>query len=480
MSELYFRLGPMEGFTAGQMADKKEGYANPIRELLQNSLDASRQADNDKCKIDVYIEEIPLHKIPQIHMDKYAEVLESAVETAKSNGSFNATSQRRVELIKETLQQQNVKVLMFADNGIGMSEDGLEAILTGYSRKGADEEKATGSFGIGHWSSYSLSSLRYVLYATKPKESGNKQTLFTGQPILAGHNDGKQRGSAGRIVESVPDEEENPIFRYPTEVPDFIARKISQIDNGTVVVVLGLSEDWGEDAEYAIVSNFFHAIAHDALSIVVHQNGQSKEISTDEVERLITKKKSNQRAMGGSILSGKSVHQAWTAVSQHDFHKICLDNSDTVYVCIQSDVNAIPTIILVRNGMVVARHDHMLSDHMNDLRKNPDYMPFTAVIDVDQESAPDLFELVKGAETPYHDKLQKRILSSEDEARLKELFAELSEKIKAHLSGISRESFNPPLFVEPGKEKGEPIAGTGPRSQTKRARKKAKSKKNEA
>ena len=51
MSELYFRAGETEGFTSKKLADKKNGYANPIRELLQNSLDASKDAGNKKCEI---------------------------------------------------------------------------------------------------------------------------------------------------------------------------------------------------------------------------------------------------------------------------------------------------------------------------------------------------------------------------------------------------------------------------------------------
>lgn len=470
-SELYFRLGAMEGFTSGPMADKKEGYANPIRELLQNSLDASHAAGNDQCEINIYIGEIPLRKIP--HLAEYKRVLRLAIQTAKAQGNFNDNSQRRVEMIENALDQKNVKVLMFSDNGIGMSKDGLEAILTGYSRKGAGDEKATGSFGVGHMSCYSLSSLRYVLYATKHQgNDGNTQTLFTGQPILAGHatSDAK-RGSAGRIVKKKPANEKNPDFEYPGEVPEFIAPKISALDNGTVVIVLGLSENWDEEAEYAIVSNFFHAIAHDALSITVHRNGNQKAISTDEVERLIALKETNQRAITGSVLSGKSVHQAWRAVKENDTQKtIELSNSDVVYVCIQSDQHASPAIILVRNGMVIARHDHMLSDHMNDLRKNPDFMPFTAVIDVDQEKAPKLFRLVKGAETPYHDKLQKKILGPADEKRLKNLFEELSEKIKDHLNEITRDSFEPPLFPAPDKATPDGENGKQPRGQTKDAK----------
>ena len=37
MTELYFGYGKVEGFTSIKLADKKNGFAIPIRELLQNS-----------------------------------------------------------------------------------------------------------------------------------------------------------------------------------------------------------------------------------------------------------------------------------------------------------------------------------------------------------------------------------------------------------------------------------------------------------
>ena len=448
-SKLYFRLGEMKGFTAIDLADKKEGYANPIRELMQNSLDASRDAENSKCEINVYIETVQTNQIPNIA--EYGEVLEKAIQTEKNRGSFNANSKQRVLPIQNALEEKNLKVLMFSDNGIGMRQEHLEAILTGgVSIKGSEE--SGGSFGVGHLSSYSLSLLRYVLYATKYKDNVNgTKTLFTGSPILAGYRDkkGAQRGNRGRIVQKWPEDEMDPKFDYPEESPDFIKSKIKNLDRGTIVAVLGLSENWGDEAEYAIVSNFFHAIAHGGLSVNIHQDGTQKEISDDAVEQLIAARKGNKRAQGESILSGSAVYQAWQAVKEKQ-SAITLSNNDKIHVCIKNDSDADSVIVLIRNGMVVARHDSMLSTDIDRLRKDQSFQPFTAVIDVDKQDAPELFQLVKGAENPYHNKLKTKTLSSTDEKNLKKLFKELSEKIKEHLKTIERDSFELPLFSEPG------------------------------
>ncbi len=340
---------------------------------------------------------------------------------------------------------------MFSDNGTGMAKNQFDAILTGGVSIKGDEESG-GSFGVGNLSSYSLSLLRYVLYATKYEdENGYIKPLFTGSPILAGYREADaQRGSRGRIIQQKPVKEKNPDFVYLEEFPDFIKPKMDKIDTGTIVVILGLSENWDNEAEYTIVSNFFHGIVYDALKIKIHKEGQEpKCIDIDEVESIIKSKKDVKRARGENILSGKSVYQALQAVLT-DQQEITLSNSDKVHVYIKTDKETDSAIVLIRNGMLIARHDSMLSRDMDGLRKTSDFEPFTAVIDVGSV-APKLLKLIKGAESPYHNKLQTKILDQADEKRLKKLFKELSEKIKTYLVQIDRESFDLPLFPIPDK-----------------------------
>ena len=241
MSTLYFRFGKLEGFTSSSLSDKKEGYAVPIRELLQNSLDASHQAGNDKCEVDIYIEEIPMDEIPCI--GEYKDTLAKAIATQKSEDSYNHNSQQTVAFIESELKRESIKVLMFVDNGVGMDPKTIDALLDERSRK---SEEGAGSFGVGHLTSYRLSLLRYVLYATKYKDNGSAKILFTGSPILAGHQDkDADRGSSGRIVQEQPENERKPNFVYPTEFPGFIASKMQSVDTGSMIAIVGLSEEWG-------------------------------------------------------------------------------------------------------------------------------------------------------------------------------------------------------------------------------------------
>lgn len=454
MSELYFRIGEMEGFTAMDLADKKEGFTNPIRELLQNSLDASRGAGRSLCEINVYIETIRTDQIPCI--TQYKEALEKGIQTAKARGSFNANSEQRVAAIQKALTANELPMLLFSDNGRGMPPERIDAILSDGVSIQSKDEWSGGSFGVGHLSSYALSSLRYVLYATKYSDGGKTKSLFTGSPILAGYEDANppaQRGKRGRIVRQKPASENAPQFDYLGEFPDFIADKMQSLDSGTLVCMLGLTEDWGDDAEYAIVSNFFHAIAHAGLSVTVHKGSNKKEILDDAVNRLIESRRDKLRTRGDDILSGKVVHQAWQVVKEGGAqHDIMLTNNDKVHVCIKSDSDVDSAIVLIRNGMVIARHDCMLSSHMSNLRKDTSFESFTAVIDVDDQNAPNLFKLIKGAESPYHNKLQAKVLDDEEEGALKKLLKELSEKIKENLKKIDRDSFTLPMFEVSNKE----------------------------
>lgn len=480
MSKLYFRLGASKGFTSAELADKKEGFATPIRELLQNSLDAVREKGNAKCEINIHLKTIKMSDVPCI--DEYKATLKKAVKTMKAENSYNDNYKRIVDSIEAALKQSTIEILNFVDNGIGMKQGRINALLDERSSKG--DEESGGSFGVGHLSSYSLSSLRYVLYATQFEDDGKLQSLYTGAPILAGHKDDGDRGAIGRIVAKKPKDEKSPVYDYPAEFPSFMQGSIES-DTGSAVAILGLSEQWNDDAEYAIVSNFFCAIApgglSDGLSIKIHQNGSIRDIDDIKTHELITSKRNDMRRVGDNILSGHDTWQAWRAYTQAGQQKtIALNGGNKVHVYIATgDEVENSTIALVRNGMLIARHDEMLSSDIANLRKDSSFEPFVAIVGVDMSEAKELFRLVKGAENPYHNKLVAKNISSNPKElkRLRELFKDLSEKIKQHLTPINREEIELPLFsvTSTASEATASSAGANAPSSTKTATQKDKS-----
>ncbi len=467
MSELYFRTGETEGFTSKKLADKKSGYANPIRELLQNSLDASKEAGNEKCEINIYIDSIDKNIIP--HIQDYEKYLNKAVKFQKNEGSYNNNSEQIVKTIQRELTKDKLDILMFVDNGKGMSPKILNGLIGERSVK--SEEGSGGSFGVGHLSSYFLSSLRYVLYASKYEE----KTLFSGVPILAGFEDEiAERGATGRILEIVPKDEQKPKFIFPAEFPKFIQGKMDKIvKNGSMVAILGLNKSWGKEANYAIVSNFFYAINKKELTINIDHKVMPVSIDESDIERLLEKQKDKKIATGDSILSGQAVYQAWLAVKDDDCKKeIELSNGEKVCTHIKNNIDSASVVAIIRNGMLIARHDNMLSNDINNLRKNEDFEPFSIVINVDEKDCQKLFELVKGAENPYHNKLKKDKLIPEDERLLKNLLKELSEKIqKKYLTPRDRSGslVSMELLEIPNKAQAQGLNTNRPRSQTPKA-----------
>lgn len=470
MSKLYFRIGETEGFTSKKLADKKSGYTNPIRELLQNSLDASKEAGNEKCEVSIYLKSIEKTTIPCLN--GYKNTLETAIKFQKDVNSYNHNSKQIVQTIEEELEKDELKILMFVDNGKGISPDILNGLIGDRSVKSS--EGSGGSFGVGHLSPYFLSSLRYVLYASKYQNNETIETLFSGVPILAGFEDETAgRGATGRILESIPSDEKKPDFIYPTQYPDFIQEKMDKIKTtGSLVAILGLNKDWNKEANYAIVSNFFYAINKNGLSINIDHNGIPVSIEKNDIERLLSQQQDKANRTGDSVLSGQAVYQAWLSVKDGGQENITLDNEDKVCVHINNKIDSNSTIALIRNGMLIARHDKMLSTHLENLRKNDGFEPFSIVINVDEKECPKLFELVKGAENPYHNKLKKDKLSPEKEKQLKELFKELSEKIQDFLDQKDRKSFDlsMPLLEIPNKAEAQGLNTSRPRSQTPKAK----------
>ena len=472
---LYFRLSEMLGFTSSKLADQQQGFAIPIRELIQNSLDASKEGGKDCCKVNIYLEYINKNQIPCIK--QYEQILKKAIETQESFGSYQRQQIQVVEKINDALNKDTLQILTFSDNGNGLTLEKFGALLEERSHKDSDNSSG-GSYGVGHLTAYSLSALRYVLYTSRYNDSdGENRTLFSGSPILAGYSDqdGSQRGPVGRIVSKEPSNERNPEYDYPTQPPTFLEDKLSDINpNGTIVSVLGLSEDWSEEAEYSIASNFFHALLYESLSVTIHRKNEDPISMRDVMEQRLSDRRSQKNAgiSRGYILSGQAAWQSYQAVKE-EYHlkPIPLQNGDNVHVYLNT-TSDIPesSVALIRSNMLVARHDRMISPDFDRLRKNWEFAPFTLVIDVDSGLAPTLFGLVKGAEGPYHNQLVPNKLSKHDENLLKSLFTELSKSIEPYLKKIDRKSFELPLFTVQGNAKSKSSSGNQISSDTKEAK----------
>ena len=483
MSKLYYRLGKPAGFSSGVLKDKEKGFTVPVRELLQNANDASEEDGNECCHVQIFIEKIKKTDIPCI--DEYESYLKMMVDYHKSCNSFNEVSQEMVNKIEAVLKKDEFEIFFFLDNGKGMTPE----LLTALSDDKSTKEKGGGSHGVGHTTAYWLSSLNYVLYASQYRQDNEIKKAFTGITQLAGFKDENKfgRGRDGALVKKIPEDERIADLEFLDEFPSFIEEKMQKIDNGTGVMVgiVGLNQDWSAEANEAIASNFFVAFMENKLAIDINHNKGEVEIPVSieksDIERLLVKRKHFTRKKTNQVLSGEATYQAWQTVNNFESKKIAkLSNGDEVVYYLDKDSEFPSSASLVRDGMLICRHDSMVTKEFDKLRNNSGYKQFCLVMVLKDDNCPELYNLVKNAESAYHNELEIGRLTDTREKRLKEIFKELSEQISGELEEVSRDGFVMELpFLEIQSTEAEQV-GTNtkkPKSQTTNAKKKKENKK---
>ena len=155
----------MSGFTAFSTASFSDlRPARIVRELIQNSLDAAMEADQDQAIVRFRTSQIGWNDVPDI--DGYERSFNEAIsDQEKAAGGLSDAAEQVVRNIRnalDILKAGNHHSLSILDNGIGLDEMRMTSLLgDGTSVKNSD---ASGSYGVGHFASIPASDLRYVLY----------------------------------------------------------------------------------------------------------------------------------------------------------------------------------------------------------------------------------------------------------------------------------------------------------------------------
>ena len=266
--DLRFGPGDVSGFTAASMAGFHDlTPAAVIRELLQNSRDAAREAGRDITIVRFEIEKHDLSLVPGIK--SYKSAFERAVSDQKklSRGKLPDTATGIIRAMKECLESRECATLFVLDNGSGLDKNRMNGLLAdGLSVK---SDAGTGAIGNGHLTVLPASDLRYVLYGGRTK---NGEIIGAGHAVLASHQrDGKRTSKDGFYVKDLEMKLFEPyVFPENGEVPDYIKNKLGWIASnwkpgaGTVVAVPGFN-GFREDGNLwdmvskAAACNFFAA-----------------------------------------------------------------------------------------------------------------------------------------------------------------------------------------------------------------------------
>ena len=218
--DLQFGHGELSGFTAAGVAGFHElNPAAVVRELLQNSLDAAREAGRDLVRILFKVEKHNINLVPGIKA--YQSALKQAVADQKKllNGKLPDQVNGIVNAMSDCLKSRECTTLFVLDNGIGLDKSRMQGILAdGLSVKA---NVGTGTVGNGHLTVIPASDLRYVLYGGRTE---NGEMVGSGHAILASHEQsGTRRGKDGFYVKSFRDDLFDPyVFPENDEIPGYI------------------------------------------------------------------------------------------------------------------------------------------------------------------------------------------------------------------------------------------------------------------
>ena len=450
--DLRFGPGSSSGFTPSGIAGFSDlRPAAVVRELIQNALDAATEAEEETAEIRFRLIRIKTAQIPG--MVAYKKAFKSAIRTQKSSGGGTLPSQaaRVVDVMKRAMNQEEQDVLLVFDNGIGLDNEKLTALLSdGISNKGAS---AMGTFGNGHTVAIPASDLRYVLYGGVTT-SGDR--IGAGHAVLASSNvkgDPYPRSGDGFLVKGFKNGSFD--FAMGNTLPDLIKKNLDDIEqhagHGTVVVIPGFN-NFKEDSPLldmvfkAAACSFFQAIGERRLVVQFEDclpgnDKTPKHLDSSTLATVLEANKEEKRSI--AFLSGQKAFQGYEAYR---------NGTDLVYesslgkmrVRIQERDSGNPRVDLCRNGMWITDDKHIPGFYY----KFQDRKPFHALLLLDSRTGGQLHELIRNAEGPLHDKLDvKQRLSGSEARQLRTELKRIREWLRSRVTEMKSDSYSPEDFL---------------------------------
>ena len=444
--------GNSAGFTpAGIAAFNDLRPAAVVRELVQNALDAAQEADQKKAIVRFRLSTMATDDIPDI--DAYETAFDAAVETQTDmgNGRLPAKAKSVVRTIDRALKKDEQQVLSVFDNGIGLDEHRMNALLSdGVSAKGG---KASGTYGNGHSVAIPASDLRYLLYGGVLKTGA---TIGSGHAVLASH--APVLGSSphlcsgdGFLVKEFLDGRNGKLFNCASDndIPEIILKQLSDVSentqHGSVIIIPAFnnfkesSRSLWEMVAEATACNFFQAVAEDRLIVRVEDTtrdsgADARVLNGKNIATVLANSQDKRRSR--AFISGQKAYDAHATLTHGTSHSPVKTSYGSLQIRLLQKASGTPRIDLCRNGMWITDDKNIPGFYY----KFRDRRPFHALLLLDSDGGK-LYRLVREAEGPLHDKLHVKDLDDDDRRAIKRAFAEVREWLLAHTEEISDSSF---------------------------------------
>lgn len=446
--------GSPQGFSSLAMS-KWDGKPEPIvRELLQNCLDAAREAERERAEVCFTIAERPLADLPGI--DAYRKAFTAVCDERAS--APGAGEKRAIEGINGVLERGRVRLLFCRDNGVGLAPGGLDRVLT---EGNTDKSTGGGTTGVGHLTAFAASDLRYVLYAGRSRANGAPRDAASGHAVLASHRspDSPDTGIDGNGYLLRPGQQS--LFargdKYPDHAPPLLADEMARIeDTGSVVCITGFN-DFRDDPAKAVRSlrrvaatHFLAAIALDGMVVRVRDaDGEESVVDRAALEGILghVSIRDQRVRSGGALVPGQQAWRAWQCFDSG--RELPASGVEGVTIRIRprlENEGYDSRVQLYRDGMWITNEAPHL--RVNDFGGS---RPFDAVVLVERG---ELYELVRDAEGPEHLGLDReRIIvkgggGDSRWKRLRELLAVVRERLRDAAGERERDrAFTPTDFA---------------------------------
>ncbi len=423
--DLRFGPGTSAGFTpAGVAVFDDLRPAAVVRELIQNGLDAARNAEVSTAVVRFRLTRVSRDKVPGIK--SYASAFTKAMKTQEgmTGGQLSGQAKLTAETIRKALAQDKMDVLSILDNGVGLNKQRMNALLSdGVSVK---DGAATGTYGNGHSTAIPASNLRYVLYGGLT-EGGER--IGAGHAVLASHyesGDQHQRSGDGFYIRDFQASHKT-LYDYATglQLPPLIAEALDLIEkdtpHGTAVIIPAFNHFLEEEEKdlwsmvsYAASANFFVAVEKGDLVVIVedHRWGVDecpRTLDRSNLADVLDRHRDERRAK--AFLNGQRAYEAHKIYRSSAPHLVETD-AGPIEIRLREIPEGNTRVDLCRNGM-------WITDNVPVLRRQgfADQVPFHAILSLNALKESNLHNLIRLAEGPLHDAINlKRLPASQRKA----------------------------------------------------------------
>ena len=259
---------------------------NPLvslaRETIQNSLDA--KAGPGPVEVSFEIQEID--RQDSLGRDELAAAVTACLDEL---GNDDDKARTMLNHAAELLERNRLPYLRVRDEKTtGLCGRHWKALLKWQGESVKETQSAGGSHGIGKYAPFAVSPLRTIFYWTRFDEDKASRELFQGKAILMSH-----AAPGPARVETQGTGFYGVVDGCRELCGDDVPERIRRIEggsgrgNGTSLWIAGFRTDgdWQRGIVKSVVANFFYAIAHDMLSVVIEPNDEMKNRGLMEIDK---------------------------------------------------------------------------------------------------------------------------------------------------------------------------------------------------